>query len=88
MLFGTLCPSSFAIILTGKRELVAFLNCLPGVLCSVALPRGAVGWTAVCDCGIYRSYSLVVVFFLVGIECMVKLFLLHLSEREMSFALV
>ena len=30
-LFSTLCPSSFAFILMGKRELVALL-CLPGVL--------------------------------------------------------
>ena len=29
------------------------LNCLPCVLfCSVALPRGSVGWSAVFDCGI------------------------------------
>ena len=26
--------------------------------CSVALPHGAVGWSAVCDCGITSSYSL------------------------------
>ena len=26
--------------------------------CSMALPHGAVGWSAVCDCGISRSYSL------------------------------
>ena len=32
LLFSTLCPSSFAIILMGKRELVAYFNCLPGVL--------------------------------------------------------
>ena len=48
---------SFAIILTRKRELVALLllsvesrvtlNAL-----YVALPRSAVGWSAVCDCGI------------------------------------
>ena len=25
---------------------------------SVALPHGAVGWSAVCDCGISWSYSL------------------------------
>ena len=25
---------------------------------SAALPHGAVGWTAVCDCGFVRSYSL------------------------------
>ena len=25
--------------------------------CSVALPHGAVGWTAVCDCGITLLYS-------------------------------
>ena len=26
--------------------------------CSVALPRGAMGWSVVCDCGISLSYSL------------------------------
>ena len=38
----------------GKRELVALLN---GVLVSRdgrgALPRGAIGLSAVCDCGIF-----------------------------------
>ena len=46
--------SSIAIILMGKRELVALLNlsswCLVMVL--AALPRGATGLSAVCDCGI------------------------------------
>ena len=41
--------SSFAIILMGKRELVAFLVSRD---CCVALPRGAIGLSAVCDCGI------------------------------------
>ena len=26
--------------------------------CSMTLPHGAVGWSAVCQCGISRSYSL------------------------------
>ena len=43
--------SSFAIILMGKRELVALL-CLSS-WCPVALPHGAVSWSAVCDCGIF-----------------------------------
>ena len=54
LVFITLCPSSFAIILMTKRELVALLllsfECL--VKCSVALPHGALSWSAVCDCGI------------------------------------
>ena len=45
--------SSIAIILMGKRELIALLNlsswCLVMV---VALPRVAMGLSAVCDCGI------------------------------------
>ena len=41
--------SSFAIILMGKRELVAFL--VSRDYC-VALPCGAIGLSAVCDCGI------------------------------------
>ena len=48
--------SSFAIILTKKRELVTLLllsfGCLVIVFCPVALPHGAVGWTVVRDCGI------------------------------------
>ena len=48
--------SSFATILIGKREPVALLClsswCLVSVIVSVALPHGAVGWSAVCDCGI------------------------------------
>ena len=55
--------SMFAIILNGKRKLVALLL-LSYYKCSVALPHGAVGWSAVCDCDIsysltfyYRSYG-------------------------------
>ena len=43
--------SGFAIILTRKRELVALLL-LSYCKFPVALPRGAVSWSAVCDCGI------------------------------------
>ena len=45
--------SSIAIILMGKRELVALLN-LSFVSRGgwAALPHGAVGLSAVCDCGI------------------------------------
>ena len=49
--------SSFAIILTRKRDLVALLLLYFGcvvtvnVLC-LYLTHGAVGWYAVCDCGI------------------------------------
>ena len=35
--------------------------------CSVALPRGAVGWSAVCDCGISCLYSLT--FLLCSTQC-------------------
>ena len=45
---------SIAIILMGKRELVALLNlsswCL--VMVERLFPRGAMGLSAVCDCGI------------------------------------
>ena len=46
-----MCPSSFAIILTRKRELVALLLLSFRCLVSVNV-HGAVGWSAVCDCGI------------------------------------
>ena len=46
--------SSFAVILMGNRELVALLGFVFLVSrdCCVALPRGAMGLSAVCDCGI------------------------------------
>ena len=46
--------SRFAIILMGKRELVALLKFVFLVSRDgwVALPRGAIGLSAVCDCGI------------------------------------
>ena len=57
------CPlfyvySSFAIILVGKREQFVFLMSRD---CCIALPRGAMGLFAVCDCGISLSYSLTIV---------------------------
>ena len=44
---------SFAIILMAERELVALIlfSMMSGDCC-VALPRGAIGLSAVCDCGI------------------------------------
>ena len=46
--------SSFAIILMGIRELVALQKhvFLVSRDCCVAIPRGAMGLSAVCDCGI------------------------------------
>ena len=47
---------SFVIILKRKRKLFALLLlsyiCIVTIHFSVALLRGAVGWSAVCDCGI------------------------------------
>ena len=47
--------ASFAIILIWKRELVALLGAwfvfLVSRDCCVALPRSAMGLSAVCDCG-------------------------------------
>ena len=55
--------SSFAITLLRKRELVALLYVL--TCCdmwlsgfTVSFPRGAVGWSVVCDCGILWSHTL------------------------------
>ena len=46
--------SSIAIILMGKRELIALLNLSSWCLVMVErLPRGATGLSAVCDCGIF-----------------------------------
>ena len=45
--------SSFAIIPLGKRELVAVYLQSCDCKCSVSFPHGVVGWSAVCDCGIF-----------------------------------
>ena len=46
----------FSIILKMKRKLVALIllsyKCLLTVTVLVALPHSAVGWSAVCDCGL------------------------------------
>ena len=51
--------SSFAIILMGKGELVALLSCSSHDCC-MALHQGAMGLSAVCDCGISWPYSLTI----------------------------
>ena len=53
--------TSLVIIFMRKRELVAllalsFYYLVTVCYCSVA--RGSVGLSAVCDCGVFRSYSL------------------------------
>ena len=44
-------PFSFAIILMGKRELVALLS-LSSWCLVIVVPRGTMGLSAVCECGI------------------------------------
>ena len=44
--------SSFAIILVGKRELIALFVYQVSRDCRVVLPHDATGLSAVCDCGI------------------------------------
>ena len=56
----TLCLFSFAIILTrSERQFLCFIDFLMYCYCqwSEALPYGAVGWYAVCGCGISWPYS-------------------------------
>ena len=58
LLFSTLCQSSFTIILfwEERERVCCFAFNVFLMPCdsqrSVALPRGAVGWSVVCDCGI------------------------------------
>ena len=63
--YSLLCVlSSFAIILMKKRELIAFLLLSFGCLVTVnrvwlLLAVGAVSWSAMCECGISCSCSLI-----------------------------
>ena len=53
----TLLCSGIVINLMRVRELFAFLvSC--DCKCSIGLPQSAMGWSAVYDCGIFRSYVL------------------------------
>ena len=56
LLFSSLCPSSFEIHLGGEERAGCFALtvCLMSCdsQCYVALPQCALGWFAVCDCGI------------------------------------
>ena len=52
-------PSSFAIILMGKRELVALLS-LSSLCLMIVVLLFLMGLTAACDCGISVSYSLTI----------------------------
>ena len=63
MFCSTLCPFWFCNHLAGEeRELISLLllYCEYHVAGyrSFTLPRGAMGWSVVCDCGISWSYSL------------------------------
>ena len=61
LLFSTLRPSSFAVILMGEERadcfvLTVFLMSCDNQ-CSMALPHGAVGWSAAWYCGISCSLA-------------------------------
>ena len=53
--------SSFAIILMGKRaSCFALFVFLVSRDCCMTLSQGAIGLSAVCDCGIFWSYSITI----------------------------
>ena len=52
---------------SGYFTLIVFLLSCDGQ-CYMFLPRGAVSWSVVCDCGIYRSYTLAFCSHLAGKE--------------------
>ena len=57
LLFITLCPIQFCDHLEKEEKAGCFAIIVLQMnfyyKCCVALPHGAVGWSAVCDCGIY-----------------------------------
>ena len=84
---------SFAVISLGKKEVVALLlssGCHVTIIVLLPLPRGEVGWSVVCDCGISLSNSLAFVRLLSSninkILLRIKLYteLLHRRKEQMS----
>ena len=73
---------SFAIILMGKRELVALLNLSSWCL---ALFYGAMRLSAFCECGISRLYSLLLMLHWV-VGCCTHVVLL--TQRRLSYSTV
>ena len=60
-LFGVSFLNSFAVNSMGKTEVVALLlasGCQVAMIVLLPPPRGEVGWSVVCDCGISWSNSL------------------------------
>ena len=56
--YAVLCFAMQSFVSFLILQLVADFNCLPDVMRLILpLSHGAVGWSAVCDCGISWSYS-------------------------------
>ena len=55
--YGVGVQSSLAVILVRKRVMVALRYICYDCLSNVSLPHVAIGWSAVCDCGISLSNS-------------------------------
>ena len=66
-----LCPFKFCNHLEEEEKVCCFAIIVLQIYFynkySVAIPPGAVGWSALCDCGIPRSYSLT--FFILTNTC-------------------
>ena len=61
----------------GRESWLLYFNCLLAVTCqlvSLSLPRGAMGWSAVCVCGGYSSYSLFPMMHLIIMSVLGKIF--------------
>ena len=85
LLCSTLCPFNVCNHLDGEERAGCFtfsfflISC--DCLCSVALPRGALGWSAYCDYGISWSYSLLLCLGLLFWHCR-RHVLKHISEHK------
>ena len=58
MFFFNLLPYILSVLYPVARLFVALRLTSCGCWYSVSLPRCVVGWSAVCDCGIFRSCTL------------------------------
>ena len=82
---GSGCPFEFYNHLAEKeRELVALHVLCCGCLCSVFISHGAMGWSAVCECGVFWSLTYSLTFHRICFHDKMAVVNLNICSRRIS----